>query len=98
MPWIWAEPETLIELAEGTVICHCYKGDMCLSYHYQFADPGSDTGWTAFDIRDVGCKSHTHDEHARYLNLLGRQARRTSSTFQQYLVRRRVALYDGEYE
>ena len=96
MPLRYVDPEVLIELADGTVIWHSYKdsnGDRLLDYHYQFLDPDSDTGYTEFDIWDLHCKGA---DHASFLQVLGRQAVRTQSTFKEYLERRGIDLHDGE--
>lgn len=53
MPYIWVDPEEFLKLPGGVSVCYCYKRGSYLFYHYQFRNNESDTGWSAFDIRDL---------------------------------------------
>ena len=63
MPLRHVEPQVILTLVDGTEICREYKEGYWsspLSLWYQVRDDTSDTGWTAFDVRDLGAKFKMH--------------------------------------
>ncbi|TET50180.1 MAG: hypothetical protein E3J64_08565 [Anaerolineales bacterium] len=55
MPWEWVEPERFMSAAESghSEIHFCYKGSCVMWFHYQMPSDVADSGWAAFDIRDL---------------------------------------------
>lgn len=55
MPYEWVEPEVFAAAEEtnDAPVYHCYKSGCVMQYHYQIESDRSQTGFAAFDIRDL---------------------------------------------
>lgn len=56
MPYRYVEPETFTTLPSGETVYRMYRLEMLSSplvYHYQIPSDDSDSGWMAFDIRNL---------------------------------------------
>jgi hypothetical protein len=55
MPYVWVEPEKFMSAEETceAEVYHCHDQGCLMQYHYQIRSDLSDSGWMAFDIRDL---------------------------------------------
>ena len=77
MPYQWVEPDRFITSPPGfSDVYHCYDEGNVMIWHYQIREDRFDSGWTAFDIRelamivDAGRKEgYTEQEHASLVTM-----------------------------
>ncbi len=55
MPWTWTKPAVFLtaEDAGDRAVFHCYKDGCALGFHYQIESDLADSGYAAFDIREL---------------------------------------------
>lgn len=74
MPYEWVEPEVFISSPPGlSDVYYCYDRGVMV-WHYQIREDRFDSGWTAFDVRNLAmvvgrCSGWTKQEHISLIKL-----------------------------
>ena len=96
MPWVWENPIPLMELADGTVVCHVQD------WYYRFQFEDRDEGWLSFDIRELGeyradwRNKDDRDLAIKALRYVSNKMTCQGKSFKQWLLDHHVELCEAE--